>query len=353
MLFVHLNTVEFRKELRRYRKEAVVVAGRHEGSSFIHDTSQDSSKLRQRIRRLPKAIIIGSRKSGTRALLKFLEVNPTIKSANREVHFFDKATNYMKGLNWYKSIMPETSEHEITIEKSPSYFVTKGVPERIKAMNSSLKLILILRNPVERLISDFSQLVANKIHTPSKEDLETRMNSASYNLSNNETSLSDSSSVTNEILWKRAEKDFETYVLRPDGGVDEQRRAIRVGMYSVHLEKWMSIFPKDQIHFVNGDQMITEPHIELRKIEKFLGIAPVIQADHFVFNPLKGFYCLSTNTSSGSAGELSTNIIEVKCLSESKGRRHVKVRQELIEKLRNFYEPYNEYLNSMAGINFN
>lgn len=77
------------------------------------------------------------------------------------MHFFDRDDNYARGLEWYRSRMPHSYRGQITIEKSPSYFVTPEVPERIRAMNSSIKLLLIVREPVTRAISDYAQLRAH------------------------------------------------------------------------------------------------------------------------------------------------------------------------------------------------
>lgn len=53
-------------------------------------------------KRLPKAIIIGVKKGGTRALLEFLRAHPDVKATGPEPHFFDK--NYEKGLEWYRYV---------------------------------------------------------------------------------------------------------------------------------------------------------------------------------------------------------------------------------------------------------
>lgn len=49
--------------------------------------------------------------------------------------------------------MPETNEDEITIEKSPAYYINKSVPERVYRMNPKMKLIVVVRNPLTRAIS--------------------------------------------------------------------------------------------------------------------------------------------------------------------------------------------------------
>lgn len=109
-------------------------------------------------RRLPQALIVGVRKCGTRALLEMLFLHPQIQKAAGEVHFFDRDENYARGLDWYRKKMPYSFRGQITIEKSPSYFVTPEVPERVRAMNSSIMLIMIVREPVTRAISDYTQL---------------------------------------------------------------------------------------------------------------------------------------------------------------------------------------------------
>jgi len=81
-----------------------------------------------------------------------------VEKAPVEVHFFDRDGNYAKGLEWYQQQMPEVREDQISIEKSPSYFVTPEVPERIHGMNNSIKLLLIVREPVTRVISDYTQI---------------------------------------------------------------------------------------------------------------------------------------------------------------------------------------------------
>ena len=101
-------------------------------------------------RHLPQAIIIGVRKCGTRALLEMMFLHPQIQKAAGEVHFFDRAENYEKGLEWYRRKMPYSFKGQVTIEKSPSYFVTPEVsdsfrlPPYIRVCESVCILILSL-----------------------------------------------------------------------------------------------------------------------------------------------------------------------------------------------------------------
>lgn len=46
--------------------------------------------------------------------------------------------------------MPPTLEGQLTIEKTPSYFITKEAPRRVQLMNPSTKLLVVVRDPVTR-----------------------------------------------------------------------------------------------------------------------------------------------------------------------------------------------------------
>lgn len=107
-------------------------------------------------KRLPQCIIIGVRKAGTRALITFLNLHPEIVIAEREAHFFNnKDGRYWRGLEYYRDRMPRSWPNQITIEKTPKYLFHDDAPARIAKMNASIKLILIVRDPVDRMISEY------------------------------------------------------------------------------------------------------------------------------------------------------------------------------------------------------
>ena len=130
--------------------------------SSIRSNNNNNNNQSSIQRRLPRLLIIGVRKGGTRALLEMLNLHPKIAMVPVEVHFFDKIDNYQRGLDWYRSQMPPSDDGQLTVEKSPSYYVTPEVPERVWAMNPHVQLILIVRDPVTRLLSDFAQIEATR-----------------------------------------------------------------------------------------------------------------------------------------------------------------------------------------------
>lgn len=56
-----------------------------------------------------------------------------------------------------RNMMPTSIHGQITIEKTPSYMVTSQAPERVHEMDKKMKIIVVLKDPVERAISDFTQ----------------------------------------------------------------------------------------------------------------------------------------------------------------------------------------------------
>lgn len=149
-------------------------------ASLVHRTRTCANELNQRPvsskwpselgnRRLPKVLIIGVKKSGTRALLEFIRLHPDVRASSCEVHFFDR--HYNKGLRWYRRRMPPTKDTQLTMEKTPSYFITREVPKRVYNMNPKTKLLLVVRDPVTRATSDYTQARTKQMTTRRFEEL--------------------------------------------------------------------------------------------------------------------------------------------------------------------------------------
>ena len=256
-------------------------------------------------RKFPQAIIIGVKKGGTRALTDMLKSHPGVKSAIGEVHFFDREENYKKGLEWYMSKMPLTTQNQIAIEKSPSYFVTPDVPDRMHALSPDLKLLLIVRNPIDRAVSDFCQL-----HTPDRQ---------------------------------KKNVSFEKLVLN-NKQVDNTLPMISVSTYDVHMSQWLQHFSLKQIHVVDGDALIRNPAEQIIKVEQFLGLSSFFREEMFYFNTTKGFYCWKKSRHSKEIPY---------CLGSSKGRPHPTIAPDVLQCLRDYFRPHNKNFYDMVGKDFN
>ncbi|XP_029639059.1 putative uncharacterized protein DDB_G0277255 [Octopus sinensis] len=262
----------------------------------------------QRIRqnatkKLPQAIIIGVKKCGTRALLEYLRLHPDMKGTGPEPHFFDR--HYYKGLEWYRKKMPATIDGQMTIEKTPSYFITKEVPKRIFNMSKEMKILVIVRDPVTRAISDYTQLASKRMNQMKRFE---------------------------ELAFLNTSTRI----------VDTSRNIIRIGVYAKFLERWLHYFPLSQMHFVSGEQLISDPAQELSLVQDFLGLKRIISEKHFYFNETKGFPCVKKAEGSGHPH----------CLGKTKGRPHPTVDPTILKRLRDFYRPFNTKFYQMVNRNF-
>lgn len=251
---------------------------------------------------LPQTIIIGVRKGGTRALLEMLSLHPDVAAAENEVHFFDWEEHYSQGLGWYLTQMPFSSPHQLTVEKTPAYFTSPKVPERIHSMNPTIRLLLILRDPSERVLSDYTQVLYNHLQKhkpyPPIEDL-----------------------------------------LMRDGQLNVDYKALNRSLYHAHMLNWLRFFPLGHIHIVDGDRLIRDPFPEIQKVERFLKLSPQINASNFYFNKTKGFYCLRDSGKD-------------RCLHESKGRAHPQVDPKLLDKLHEYFHEPNKKFFKLVGRTF-
>ncbi|XP_072042126.1 heparan sulfate glucosamine 3-O-sulfotransferase 1-like [Amphiura filiformis] len=290
-------------------------------------------------RRFPQAVISGTKKGGTTTLKYFLSYHPDVAMATKEMKFFN--SNYKKGMDWYKENMPYSTETQVTIEKTPGYFVGHAIPERINSFLPDTKIIIIMRDPVKRAISDFVHMTS-KINCRD-ENKDSRHCARLENKEEYKRSVNDTRTKVNaakEAVVKSLEshegrqyeihKTFQESVLFPNGTVKSHNLLIDKGMYIRHLQYWFKTYQPDRMLLLDGETFITDPGPTLIKVEEFLGIRHYFTKDHFYFDEEKHFFCLKKPFRN--------------CMSDSKGRDHPDVSDDVIAKLREFYRPYNEEL---------
>lgn len=105
-------------------------------------------------------LIIGTQKSGTTALNKYLTQHPKIQMATtKEVHFFDNESNFENknvDYNQYHQFFSLSNADKIYGEATPIYSYWDNSISRIWEYNKNIKLILLLRNPIERAYSHWN-----------------------------------------------------------------------------------------------------------------------------------------------------------------------------------------------------
>jgi hypothetical protein len=115
--------------------------------------------------RLPNFLVIGAMKAGTTSLYHYLRDHPQVFMPDtKEVNFFNPLRNWRRGVSWYEEQFRAAPTEALAIgEASTSYtkypWVT-GVPERISSVLGEVRLIYVLRDPVERMRSQYLHHVA-------------------------------------------------------------------------------------------------------------------------------------------------------------------------------------------------
>jgi len=103
---------------------------------------------------LPTFVIAGMPKAGTTALAAHLQGHPDVFVApQKEVHFFD--TNFEWGVDWYRSQFAGAAGQPAIGDATPTYVATESNIERMASLLPEARVILVVRNPVDRAISHY------------------------------------------------------------------------------------------------------------------------------------------------------------------------------------------------------
>jgi len=98
------------------------------------------------------------------------------------------------------------------------------------------------------------------------------------------------------------------------------------------------------MHFVHGEQLVKDPAGQMRHVERFLGLRPVINESNFQVDSVKGFPCVVRPSSDGEP--------KPHCLGKAKGRAHAKVADGVLGRLREFFRPFNDQFYRIVGVDF-
>ncbi len=213
-------------------------------------------------RSLPDFVIIGVQKGGTSSLFRYLAQHPGLCMAYRkQVHFFDRF--WYRGENWYKACFClSANAPRLVGEATPYYFFHPHVPERMKSLLPRVKLILMLRNPVDRAYSHF-RMKRDQGHEP-EADFERAL-------------ALEEERIAGE--WKKM-MDNPRYYSLPC----RQFSYLRRSYYDEQLARWLEYFPLDQFLFIQSERFFENPVEVLRQLYDFLGIDDHIPSELRAFN---------------------------------------------------------------------
>ena len=132
---------------------------------------------------------------------------------------------------------------------------------------------------------------------------------------------------------------FQDFAFTRDGSVNTEYIACQNSRYIENFRRYLKYFKREQIHVVDGDALTEDPLPELRKVESFLKLDHEISDKQVYFDERKGFYCMKKQRRSY-------------CLGSGKGRTHPEVDNENIQKLKDYFRPFNREFSDAVGQNF-
>lgn len=216
-------------------------------------------------RKLPEFMIIGGQRCGTTSLYKYLTYHPDVVPAFiKETHFFDRA--YPRGIDWYRSFFPISSSSgpkvtKITGEATPYYLFDPHVPARVAEAIPDIKLIILLRNPVDRAYSHYqfeSRIGKEKL---SFEEAIVR---------EREKFAEEEARVINDPTYSSDIFSRFSYLAR--------------GLYLKQLKRWREHFAEDQFLIIESDDFYNNTAVVLSSVFWFLGLYDVLVPDRKTYN---------------------------------------------------------------------
>ena len=214
----------------------------------------------RRARMLPGFLIVGAERCGTTSMFHVLKQHPAVSGTalrKQEVHFFDVA--YRRGLGWYQSQFPlrasarlaarGTGVAPVAFEASPYYMFHPLAPERIHRDLAGVKLLVLLRDPVERAYSAHANHVGHGLETESFERA---------------LELEDSR-LAGEAERIIADPGYNSYCHR--------HYSYRVrGHYIDQLEHLEAIFGRERLLVIDSDDFFADPGPAYDEVLEFLGL---------------------------------------------------------------------------------
>eukprot|EP01104_Vermistella_antarctica_P004580 TRINITY_DN1500_c0_g1_i2.p1 TRINITY_DN1500_c0_g1~~TRINITY_DN1500_c0_g1_i2.p1 ORF type:complete len:361 (+),score=60.27 TRINITY_DN1500_c0_g1_i2:218-1300(+) len=178
----------------------------------------------------PWFLIIGTWKGGTTSLRHYFDLHPDTCMAQTETKMFIYRNKYRNGLRYYRhqyfqhctnasgSITPYIGE------KSAGYLYSPGAPRRVRTVSPNTKIVMLLRNPVDRLYSHW---------------------------------------------WMGKCKDRIKYPFELYTRVSINKH---IGIYLPQVQRWFKEFPQDQVLVVQSEKFFQDTKTELDRIQEFLGV---------------------------------------------------------------------------------
>ncbi len=225
-------------------------------NELAKDTPGDPSALQAldvEVGTLPDYVIIGAMRCGTSRFYGLLTRHPHIKrAAAKELHYFDQPERFEKGLEWYRKCFPppewQDGHRTITGEATPMYLFHPRVPERMAQAVPEARLIVLLRNPVDRAYSQYHRSARNGLEDRSFQE------------------------TVEEELASLAGAEPSGHGRSRDDSEESAYNQLARGIYVDQLVRWREFFGKEQMLVIKSEDFFKDAVGTLELTQDFLGL---------------------------------------------------------------------------------
>ena len=189
--------------------------------------------------RIVDFIIAGTMKGGTTAAITNFCKHPDIGMVKEEIHYFDRKEKYQKGTKWYMSHFDYSKK--MVGDKAPDVMYQHSCLELLQIVNPSVKIILFLRNPIDRAYSHWKM---------------------TRDLFRNKSTFEDA--INDEIEHRWGENTLYD--------VSFWHHYVQRGLYYEQIERILKYFPKDNLHILITENVKSNMDREYQKVFNFLGV---------------------------------------------------------------------------------
>jgi hypothetical protein len=210
---------------------------------------------------LPDYVVIGVQRGGTTSLHNYLSVHPQIRTGfpKKELHFFD--LNYGRGEGFYRMSFPsekrkrrmerDRNKRILLGESSPYYIFHPAVPQRMSRLVPKIRLIVLLRDPVDRAISHYLHSTRKGYETLEIEEAFAR---------ELERIDGESERLISDDRYISFTHRHQSYLSR--------------GKYAEQLERWFQYFDREQFLIIKSEALFDNTEEVMERVFTFLGCDP-------------------------------------------------------------------------------
>ncbi len=223
----------------------------------------------------PDYLVIGTKRGGTTSIARWLLAHPEVRplfparETRKGTYYFD--INFGRGESWYRSHFPTRIAHGLREsiagrrllvgEATPYYLHHPHAAVRARRFAPDARVIVLLRDPVERSYSHWVERTRNGVE----------------NLSYREAIEAEADRIEGEEARMLDDPSYVSFPHQHFSYVDQ-------GRYSRGLKRWLDVFPPEQVLVLRSEDLYEDPAAVYNQVLDFLDLSPHTPEEFSAFN---------------------------------------------------------------------